>query len=57
MFQLLIASGNNNYTLLVLNSLGVIVALELTSLIMNMLCTLIFLGHYANLCFMLKKII
>ncbi len=35
--------------LLVLGGLDV-VALELTSLVMNMLCTLIFLGHFPNLC-------
>jgi hypothetical protein len=32
-------------------------ALKLTSLVLNMFCTSIFLGHYKNLCFMLKQII
>jgi len=41
-------------TLLVLNSLSVVVALKLTSLVLNMLCTLFFLGHSLHLCSMLE---
>jgi hypothetical protein len=44
-------------TLLVLDSLGAIMALELTSLILNMFYTSIFLGHYLDLRSMLKQII
>ncbi len=44
-------------TLLVLGGLSVIVALELTSLVLNILCTSIFLGHYLGLCSMLEQII
>jgi hypothetical protein len=44
-------------TLWGLGSLGVVVAFELTRLILNMFCTLIFLGHFSYLCSMLKHII
>jgi hypothetical protein len=37
--------------------LGVVVALELTSLVQNMFCTLIFLGHSLDLCSTLEYII
>jgi hypothetical protein len=38
-------------------SLGVVITLELTSLVLNMFCTLIFLGHSLDLCFTLEYII
>jgi len=44
-------------TLSILNGLGVVVALKLISLVLNMLCTLIFLGHSLDLCSMLEQII
>jgi hypothetical protein len=44
-------------TLLGLGNLGVIVTLELTSLVMNMFWTSIFLGHSPDLCFELEQII
>jgi hypothetical protein len=43
-------------TLSILGDLDVVVALELTSLVLNMFCNLIFLGHSLDLCFMLQKI-
>jgi hypothetical protein len=40
-------------TLLGLGGLGVIVALKLTCLELNIFCTSFFLGHYLNICFAL----
>jgi hypothetical protein len=40
-------------TLLALGGLGVVVAFQPTSLILNMFCTSIFLGHSPYLCFTL----
>ncbi len=44
-------------TLSVLNNLGVVVALKLTGLVLNMFYTSIFLGHSLDLCSMLEQII
>lgn len=44
-------------TLLGLGSLGVIITLELTNLVMNMFWTSIFLGHFPDLCSKLEQII
>jgi hypothetical protein len=44
-------------TLLVVDGLGVIMALKLTGLVLNILCTSIFLGHSLDLCSMLEQII
>jgi len=41
-------------TLSILSDLGVIVALKLTGLVLQMFCTSIFLGHSLNLCSMFK---
>jgi hypothetical protein len=44
-------------TLLILGGLGVVMALELTCLVLNMFCISMFLGHFPNLCSMLEQII
>jgi hypothetical protein len=46
-----------NSTLLVLGGLDFVVALELTSLFLNMFHISIFLGHSPNLCSTLEQII
>jgi hypothetical protein len=43
-------------TLPILGNLDVIVALKLTSLVLNMFCTSIFLGHSPYLCSTLNKL-
>jgi hypothetical protein len=61
LFQLLIANGKASITLTnmlsILNNLDVIVALQLTSLVLNTLCTSNFLGHSLYLCSTFKQII
>ncbi len=44
-------------TLLVLGGFGVVMALELIGLVLNMFFTSMFLGHFPNLCSMLEQII
>jgi len=41
----------------ILGDLDVIVALKLTSLVLNMFCTSIFWGHFLDLCYTLEQII
>jgi hypothetical protein len=55
--RVVIAITTLNGTLLVLDSLSVIVALELTCLILNMFCTSMFLKNYLDLHSMLEQII
>jgi hypothetical protein len=43
-------------TLLVLGGLGVVVALELIGLVLNMFCTSKKFEHYLDLCFMLEQL-